>query len=431
MAVLAACGSAGSSALASEDAPRAAARLYREGKAAEARALLESRIAEAPDDIDAHLAYVDLRVALGEKERARGEYREKALRDPSNAAVRLAHALLFGDTRIKVGMIQKLLADRPDLARGWEEYGRYLLRTYGVGEARDAFLRAVELEPDRAESRLFLGLAYRAEARRAEEEAEIRKAYALDPSVPGARLELATTLAFKGDLAEAEGLLEPLVRETPTDPEALTLLALVKERLGRGGDAAGLRKRALQSSPGFAEKMLYLGIQSEALKAKELARRFIEISIFLDSTNAEAWGQLGLVHRWEGNLDPAIACYTKAVSVEEGDQLAWRSLGACYRDKGDLEKAEYFFGKSVEADPDYVAGWIDFARIRQTRGNAPGAIEIWNRVLRMAPYGWEAHEARRAISYLERGEPVPELKPDLRTPALADSLKQKSGVSAP
>ncbi|MFH1680514.1 MAG: tetratricopeptide repeat protein, partial [Candidatus Eisenbacteria bacterium] len=241
-----------------------------------------------------------------------------------------------------------------------------------------------------------------------DEEAAIREAYRLDPGSEAVRLELGTTLAYAGKLQEAESILEGFLGEVPADPEALAVLALVEERLGRCDEAARVRDLVLEGDPRISAKLLYLGIQHRSIPEKHLAKRFLELAIFLDSMNVEAYVQLGLVYRMERDPTGAIPFYTIACRLDEENQLAWRNLGMCYRDLGDIEKAELHVRRSLEADPDYLHGWIDLANVLQQQGKYAEAMGAWNRVNEMAPYGWEGYEARRAISYLERGEPVPE-----------------------
>ncbi|MFH1680931.1 MAG: tetratricopeptide repeat protein, partial [Candidatus Eisenbacteria bacterium] len=165
----------------SEDAAREAVSLFRAGRIDEARALLEARIEAAPDDVEARLAYVEMRTALGEREAVRREYDALALKDPSNPAVRLAQIVVLGRSQAKHDAFAEYLGENPDFARGWEEYGRSLLEGYQVQAAAEALARAIALEPGRARAHLYLGLAHRGKGRFDDEEAAIREAYRLDP----------------------------------------------------------------------------------------------------------------------------------------------------------------------------------------------------------------------------------------------------------
>jgi tetratricopeptide (TPR) repeat protein len=416
----------------SDDIVRNSAKLFHAGRTAEARALLEGQIREMPDDVDAHLAYVELRIALGERERVRREYDDLALKDPSNPAVRLAHLVGLANSREKQAAFQKYLEENPDFARAWEEYGRTMLDAFQMEAARQALEKAVTLAPDRARARLLLGIVYRAMGEREKEEAELREAYELDRTSDQACFELGTTLAYKGDLTGAESLLRSFAAETPGDPDALTILALVEERLGRREESADLRRRVVRADPRYPGKLIYLGNQHAGIQDKELSKRFLELAIFLDSTEAEPYLQLGLIHRLEGNQDQAIRCYTAGTRLRESSQVGWRNLGMAYYDKGDIDSAERSVRRALEEDPDYLQGWIDLARILQERGKYSEAIEAWNRVNSMSPYGWEGKEARRAIPYLEEGKPVPPMeRVGWGTPEMEEAVRKMSEERKP
>lgn len=411
---------------ASTDVVREALALHRAGRPAEARELLEAAIAATPDDIDAHLAYVDLRLGLGERERVRAEYEKLALKDPSNPAIRLSRIALLSRSYEKETAYRLFLEQEPSSARGWEEFGRYLLESHRIGAAGEALSRAIGLAPGRAQAHLYLGLVHRALAKGEEEETAIRRALEIDPEVPSARFELATTLVYAGKLAEAEKMLWEILAKTPDDTETMLLLALAEERLGRSGEAELLKDQLRRLDPDLQAKLLYIGLQYAAIPEKALSKRFLELAIFLDSTNAEPMVQLGLVYRWEKDSEQAIKYYRLALEREPENQLAWRNMGMSYRELGNLEEAERLVEQSLDADPDYLLGWVNYAQILQEMGRSEEAITVWKRVLAMAPYGSEGLEARRCLSYLERGEPVPsQAPPEWRTDEVEQMRKAK------
>ena len=93
----------------SEDPVRQAAILYHKGEVAEARALLEKRIAEAPNDADAHLAYYQLRILAGEGEAVRKEYNDLGTKEPNNVAVQLVRAAFAMGALNKSNLYESIL----------------------------------------------------------------------------------------------------------------------------------------------------------------------------------------------------------------------------------------------------------------------------------------------------------------------------------
>lgn len=395
---------------AGEETGRRAAVLYRGGNVAEARALVEKWIADEPGNLDAHLAYVQLRALLGERDKVRSEYATRAAMSPGDRVVRIVQISLLTNAQQKFDAFAKFLEANPDMARGWEEYGRVLLEAYRHREAVTPLEKAVALAPDRSKAHLYLGLAFRARQNPEKEEAELRMAHELDPEDPLTGLELGTTLAFRGESEEAEDLLGGLRDDLPDDPELLSVLALVKFRLGEREESAALRNQVLFHDPDYVERIAYIGEQSRNTAQYDFGERMLNLAVFLDSTFAEAYMQLGILYRIRGRSDDAIRVYEAALRCNEDNQLAWRNLGMSYKDKGDLAKAEEYIRKSVEVDPDYLLGWVDLARLLYKLDDREESAVTWRHVIDMAPYGFEATEARHYLFYLEKGEEVPDIR---------------------
>ncbi len=397
---------------ASESVVGEAIRLYREGESVAARELLAKRIADEPDDIDAHLAYVQLRVLLGEREKLRAEYRAAAEADPDNPVLELARIVLLTRSLDQFKAFDRFLEANPGFPRGWEEYGRILLEGYRYKGAVRALEHAVEIDPNRSLSHLYLGLAHRSLGEQEAEERELRLASDLDPESGTIRLELGTTLCYGGAPEEAERILETVIDESPEDVEVLAILALTKHRLGKEADSERLREMVLEKNLGILDNLLYLGIQTRSAGLGILTKRLHELALFLDSTHVESYMQLGIYYRVIEEPEKAIEVYRAALRHGELNQLAWRNLGISYGETGNDEMAEKYIRKSLEVDPDYLIGWVDLGRVLEQLGRKEESIEVWRKVLGMAPYGWEAKEARHCIHYLELGEPIPALYED-------------------
>ncbi|MBN1826964.1 MAG: tetratricopeptide repeat protein [Candidatus Eisenbacteria bacterium] len=394
---------------AADDPVREAVDLFYMGERERALALLEQRIAEVPSDVDAHLAYCEMRIRSGEREKVRKEYNDWAEREPDNRAVRLVHMVLSRQSMVKYSIMEDFLRKNPDYARGYEELGKAYLEGTRVSQARAALAEAVRLDPNRALARLHLALAHRAAGEHEEEEKELRRAMELDPEMVVIQKELGAALYFQGDAAEAAKILEPLRSRLGTDRDYLTLLSRVLTDLGRLDEAEEARRAALEgTTEEYLGDLVFRGLRLRNAWRLDEGEQLMLDAIHLDSTFLEAYMQLGILYRMRKDPEKSIETYTKATRFGSLNQLAWRNLGISYRDRGDLEMAETYFRKAVEVDPDYLTGWVDLARVLGRLGDFDEAIENWKRVISMAPYGWEAMEARETLYYLEKGEIPPE-----------------------
>jgi len=131
--------------------------------------------------------------------------------------------------------------------------GGLLVRTGQRDKARDAYERALAVQPDLAEASNDLGtlLAESGDVRSAI--VRFRTALAATPDYPDALNNLGYALLLTGGEAEARELYERALKLQPDFPEALNNLGLI---LGRQGDLDGAYRyfsQALKTRPGYGE----------------------------------------------------------------------------------------------------------------------------------------------------------------------------------
>jgi len=64
-----------------------------------------------------------------------------------------------------------------------------------------------------------------------------------------------------------------------------------------------------------------------------------------------AYMSRGLAYKANGDLDRALADYTKAIELDPKDAYAYYNRGLHYRAKGDLDHAIADYRKAIELDP--------------------------------------------------------------------------------
>ena len=76
-------------------------------------------------------------------------------------------------------------------------------------------------------------------------------------------------------------------------------------------------------------------------------------AIALDPNDATAYNNRGFAYYRKGESDRAIADYTKAIALEPKRARAYFSRGLAYKTRGDKEKAIADLRKALEIDPSY------------------------------------------------------------------------------
>jgi len=258
----------------------------------EARATLESAVADFPDEPEMHLLLArllcaehkpvdaiaaarraiqrwpgrgDLHATLGralgdagDNAGAEAELREALSLDPTmtEAQCNLGTCLLDqgrrNDARVE---LEKTLSMRPDYPEALYSLGRMDLEDGDFAAAEPYASRLFALNPDDPNSRLLLatwhlvkGLAAGQGGDLDEADRQFRAGLELAPE-QGALLRAAGSLALqRGRLAEAAEAFGRYVRVEPADPQGYLALGLVLQKVGRTADAASALEAGLEAA---------------------------------------------------------------------------------------------------------------------------------------------------------------------------------------
>ncbi len=183
------------------------------------------------------------------------------------------------------------------------------------------YLDAQEVNADRPDGRLNLGLTYAVQGRTAEAEAAYLKALELDPWFNPAAVNLADLYRTTGRDAEGEALLRRCLERTPGDAGLRHTLGLNLVRLGRPREALAELARAAELAP---EQPRYAYVYGVALHSGGDTARALEVL-------AEAYRE----HPGDPELLSALATLSRdAGQVAEARKYARRLLALRPGDAG-------------------------------------------------------------------------------------------------
>jgi tetratricopeptide (TPR) repeat protein len=277
-----------------------------------------------------------------------------------------------------------LLLDRePRSTKARSMYGNLLLDLHRPRDARIAFERLLEIQPESYDGHYGLG---RSLARLGENDAaraSFEKALALDPRSAGVYASLSTLENSRGDLAASERWLRDGIRLAPgrrlyqdladlliATGRGAELSEMVGEWSGPGAESARSYARARllesQGNPDGAlaelERALTLAPEDDNLEqalANGLSRagRFEEAMRHYEAILARtpcylgALTNLGAAHERRGNVDEGIRHYQRAIGCDPDYANAYRNLGAALARKGELEGALEALRKAQSLSP--------------------------------------------------------------------------------
>ncbi len=183
-------------------------------------------------------------------------------------------------------MLDQALDKDPKCVAALVAYGDLYLDKGDTPAARPAYEKAVKIDPNDPEARLglarsIIAASYKGTARFADAEAELKKALAADPNLPGAHATLAQLAVNDGDPDRA---LERTKRALETRPRAVELFAARGAAMLLKGDKDGfaaLERHVLEKMPTCAQ--LYddvartISIKFRYAEARDLARKALEL----------------------------------------------------------------------------------------------------------------------------------------------------------
>lgn len=179
--------------------------------------------------------------------------------------------------------------------------------------------------------------------------ASYREALNLKPDFTVAYFNLGTLLQAQGQLAEAAWHYQKAVALQPDFFEALGNWGAVLQLQGQLDAAAQCYRQALALRPD-ARSHFNLGTALYDQGHHDDAIREFRAALQLDPQFADAWNDLGEIHRDRGDMTEAVRCYQQALQVEPSHPRALYNLGEFYCLSERLVDAIPYFEQTAFAD---------------------------------------------------------------------------------
>ncbi len=123
----------------------------------------------------------------------------------------------------------------------------------------------------------------------------------------------------------------------------------------------------------------------------------------LNPDQAEAWTQLGNYYFDINQYLKSIEAYKRSVELKPDDPEVMTDLGIMYRRVGEPEKAAELFRKVTQIDPRHAQSLFNLGIVLQNDlKDLSGAIEAWEKYLRIAPDNVHAGMVRAWVEELKK-----------------------------
>ena len=237
--------------------------------------------------------------------------------------------------------------------RNYLPYGRELLDNGLERAAVMAFERAAQANPGASTLyRLGTLLARSGETDRAREAYE--RALALQPDLAEASNDLGALLAQAGDLHAAIDRFRAALVSTPDYPDALNNLGYALLLTGNDLEARALYEKALTLQPDFPEALNNLGLLFGRAGDMDRAERYFRDALGRRRDYGEAANNLALILASRGQTDAAVAVLQDVVRRTPAYEAAYVTLAKTYFIAGRSQEAIAVLERLLQRNPKHA-----------------------------------------------------------------------------
>lgn len=304
----------------------------------------------------------------------------------------------------------------PQFAEAWAGQCRALLEWHvfepspqRIEAAESSCRRALEIDPDLADSHAALGDLYRVIGAHEAAISQYRDAFRTEPALAAAWRGIGLSLAALGREQEAMAALDKSLELDPDDLLALYAAGEFMSDRGRFKKALGYFERMAAHPRADASAFNALGFGRSMLGDFQGAAEAFRQVISMDPTGV-AYSNVGVMYYFAGNYDAAVVMLREAVSLVPDDPVNWSNLGDALREtsegKSDALEAYENGVRLAEGllaiNASDVESLTTLAHCQSRLGNDAMAMVSIQRVLELAPDDPYAHYYRSLI-HLEAG----------------------------
>ncbi len=206
----------------------------------------------------------------------------------------------------------------------------------------------------------------------------------IDRQAQGTALRnLAKVFDWAGKQEEAERLAAQAAQVLGDDAESLNVLGRAAAARGDFDEAIRHFRKALAIKPDFVEPLTPLGIALGKQGKVDEAITLFRSAVAGKPDFAEAHYNLGIALMSKGLAQEAIQSYRRAVAVDPQYAAAHNNLGTALLTQGQAEEAARHFRQALRLNPQYPEAHLNLGIALQTKGQTEEAIGHYREALRL------------------------------------------------
>ena len=150
------------------------------------------------------------------------------------------------------------------------------------------------------------------------------------------------------------------------------------------------------------EELFNLAVQNQKKNNLVEAKKLYNKILNLHPKFIEAYNNLGLIYRSEGENAKAIQCYEKIIKINPNLIDAYNNLGIIFQKLGKIKKAKDCYEKIIKLDPNFIMAQYNLGLVLRQLGQNEKALNCFKKVIEINPSIVNAHN-NLGITYADLG----------------------------
>ncbi len=178
--------------------------------------------------------------------------------------------------------------------------------------------------------------------------------------------------------------IDKILRMDPQNADAFFMMGLNLKEMGDTILSINSFQKAVELDPDMVDGWINLGQLHAGIKGN-LAEKFFDTAIEVDSTNAYALQAKADYYADQGDLDKALEYYRKISTADPQNEVAYFNSGLLYLDKNEPQKAYESFDITIRVSPLHIRAYAYRGLAAEKMGDVEQARKDYKQALTMAP----------------------------------------------
>lgn len=363
---------------------------------------LDVMVSLEPENIAIYRAIAEVYLLISQEKNALKSLQKALLHEPNNLNLQFEVTEILMHLRKDqeaIVTLEKILTIDPESTRAYFLLGRIYYLKGSFEAALSAYNKVYALKPEGSpELWNNLGLLYAKMKRIDEAKDAYVKALNLRSAYPEVYYNLGLLTYRQKEYTKAQSYFEQAISLRPDYEQAYYNLGLVYSKMDNNDKAIASYKKVLEFEPDAVKVKLNLAVRYSRAAMYDKAQAIYEEILDKDSSYFTAWLNLGLVYYQQKEYQRSQEVLEKAIVLEPESEKAYRALAKSYSAQKMHDEAIAILRELLAQGPSDVKTRLAYARSYYLARKRNTALREYNKVLKLDP---ENAVAKRMIEKIE------------------------------